>query len=88
MSTDRIKRNPKKARARRQRETMRREYDFTGGVRGKYAARFAKESVSVLLDPDVAEMFPDAASVNETLRAIDAIIRQRARRKGPSRTSR
>ena len=30
------------------------EYDFSGGVRGKYAARFSQGTNAVLLDPDVA----------------------------------
>ena len=35
------------------------EYDFSGGVRGKYAARFA-ESAKVVFDPDVAEVSTDS----------------------------
>lgn len=46
------------------------EYDFAGGVRGKYAARFAQGSNLVLLEPDVAQRFPDSRSVNEALRAL------------------
>jgi hypothetical protein len=53
------------------------EYDFRGGVRGKYAARYAEGSNVVVLDPDVAAVFPDAASVNEALRALAGIIRRR-----------
>ena len=49
---------------------MRPEYDFSGGVRGKYANRFSRGCTVVVLDPDVAEQFPDAASVNETLREV------------------
>ena len=37
---------------------MRDEYDFSGGVRGKYASRFAKGSLVVVLDPDMARRFP------------------------------
>ena len=47
-------------------------YDFSGGVRGKYAQRFAGSCKVVVLEPDVAEVFPDAASVNETLRELIA----------------
>lgn len=54
------------------------EYDFSSGVRGKYAARFAEGSNVVVLDPDVAEVFPDAESVNRALRALAEIIRQQA----------
>ena len=49
---------------------MRPEYDFTGGVRGKYAARFSRGCTVLVLDPDVAEHLPDASSVNETLREV------------------
>ena len=49
---------------------MREEYDFRGGVRGKYADRVAEGSNVVILDPDVAETFSDSASVNRALRRI------------------
>ena len=39
-------------------DEMRAEYDFSGGVRGKYAERYARGTNVVLLDPDVAEVFP------------------------------
>jgi len=49
---------------------MRDEYDFSNAVRGKYAERFAKGSNVIVLDPDVAETFPDAQAVNEALRVL------------------
>ncbi len=49
-------------------DDLRPEYDFTAGVRGKYAARFAAGSNVVVLEPDVAAAFPDAAAVNHALR--------------------
>lgn len=55
---------------------MMEEYDFTRGVRGKYAERYASGNNLVALDPDVAEVFPDSASVNRALRALSVIIRQ------------
>ena len=51
-------------------KTTPREYDFKGGVRGKYAARYAKGSNVVVLSPDVARVFPDSASANRALRAF------------------
>lgn len=51
-------------------DTMREEYDFSGGVRGKYAARFAEGTNLVLLDPDVATEFPTADAVNRALREV------------------
>ena len=53
---------------------MLQEYDLSGGVRGKYAGRFARGSSVVVLDPDVAQVFTDSESVNQALRALAAII--------------
>ena len=50
------------------------EYDFSGGLRGKYADRFPRGSGVVLLDPDVAKVFTDSESVNQALRALVTII--------------
>jgi hypothetical protein len=52
------------------------EYDFSKGVRGKYAQRYAEGTNVVVLAPDVAAVFPDAKSVNEALRALVQIARQ------------
>jgi hypothetical protein len=41
-------------------------------VRGKYVGRFGGSCRVVELEPDVAEAFPDAASVNEALRDVIA----------------
>jgi hypothetical protein len=46
------------------------EYDFSAGVRDKYAARMAKGSNLVVLDRAVHELFPDSAAVNDALRAL------------------
>jgi hypothetical protein len=62
-------------------DEMRAEYDFRGGVRGKYAERYARGTNVVLLDPDVAEVFPDPASVNRALRALAGIIRDQQEHK-------
>ena len=58
------------------------EYDFSGGIRGKYAKRYAEGTNVVVIDPDVAEYFPDHDSVNEALRSLAAIIK---RQKGANR---
>ena len=55
---------------------MRKEYDFSGGIRGKYAKRFSEGTNIVVLDPDVAEVFRDSASVNRALRALSEIIKE------------
>ena len=53
------------------------EYDFSGGVRGKYAKRYAEGANVVVIEPDVAEYFPDHDSVNESLRSLVSIIKKR-----------
>ena len=50
------------------------EYDFSGGVRGKYARRFQEGSNVVVIDADVAEYFPDHDSVNDALRSLVEVI--------------
>jgi hypothetical protein len=52
------------------------EYDFSGGVRGKYAERYARSVNIVLLDPDVAEVFHDSDAVNRALRALAGTMRE------------
>lgn len=68
----------KKTKPRSRSNGMRAEYDFRGGVRGKYARRYAHGTNVVLLDPDVAKVFPDAASVNRALRTlVEIAVKQR-----------
>jgi len=67
---------------------MRSYYDFSGGVRGKYAKRYAEGTNVVVLDPDVASVFRDAQAVNETLRAVARIIDLQARTAGRTNRSR
>lgn len=67
--------------------TIRSEYDFKGGVRGKYARRYARSTNVVMLDPDVATAFPTSRAVNAALRKLlrDTPARpQRAARKRSS----
>ncbi len=59
-----------------EREEMLPEYDFSGGVRGKYAEKYANGTNVVVLSPDVAEAFPNAEAVNNALRALLIIARQ------------
>lgn len=51
-------------------EEMLPEYDFSGGVRGKYAARYAAGTNVVVLDPDVAQEFRTSEEVNKALREL------------------
>lgn len=55
---------------------MRAEYDFSRGVRGKHAARYADGTNVVVIDPDVAAEFPTTQEVNEILRAVAQLLRQ------------
>jgi hypothetical protein len=55
---------------------MRQEYDLAGGVRGKYAKRFAQGTNIVILDPDVARIFPNSESVNRILRALSEVLKR------------
>ena len=54
---------------------MRKEYDFSKGVRGKYARKYKAGTNIVLLDPDVARVFKTQTSVNKALRSLAEIIK-------------
>ena len=62
-------------------DEMRAHYDFTGGIRGKYARRYAEGTNVVVLDPDVARLFPNREAVNDTLRAVAQIVQIQERRR-------
>ncbi len=55
-------------------DELRPEYDLSkllkDGVRGKYAERFQQGTNLILLDPDVARIFPTSKEVNEALRLL------------------
>lgn len=68
-----------------QQPLVREEYDFSGGVRGKFAAQYAEGTNLVRLDPDVAELFPTSESVNQALRALADIARRQKPRRSPKR---
>lgn len=55
------------------------EYEFSGGVRGKYAKRYSEGTNLVVLSPDVAEAFPDSRAVNDALRALINVARRSVR---------
>ncbi|MEX2214617.1 MAG: BrnT family toxin [Phycisphaeraceae bacterium] len=48
---------------------MRPEYDFSQARRGVHAKRYAEGTNVVVLDADVARLFPDSAAANKALRA-------------------
>ena len=64
--------------AKKKKLEMQPEYDFSGGVLGKYGRRYAQGTNVVVLDPDVVRMFPNAEAVNSSLRALAEIIRRRS----------
>jgi len=52
------------------------EYDFSKGVQGKYAKRYAAGTNVIVIDPDVAKYFPDHDAVNQALRSLAEIIKR------------
>ena len=66
----------KKTSSKRTDPELRAEYDFSGGVRGKYARRYALGTNVVVLEPDVAKAFPSSAAVNRSLRALAALVQE------------
>jgi len=53
------------------------EYDFSQGVRGKHYQAYKAGTNVVFLDPDVAEAFADSASVNQALRLLVKLAKER-----------
>jgi hypothetical protein len=83
----------KKATPKRPGDDLRAEYDLSqlkGGVRGKYYRQATAGTNLVLVEPELAEVFPDTESVNHALRLLAdtaeaATVRSRARRKTPNK---
>ena len=72
----------KKASAKKLNDDMRPEYDLSrlkGGVRAKYYRRAIAGTNLVLIDPEVLDVFPDGVAVNQALRALAPVLRQRRR---------
>lgn len=49
---------------------MKDDYDFSKGIRGKHAKQIAEGTNIVVLDPEVAKMFPTSEAVNKALRKL------------------
>jgi hypothetical protein len=63
----------KKISAKRIHDDLRPEYDLSrlkGGVRGKYYRQAMAGTNLMLIEPELAEVFPDAESVNRALRFL------------------
>lgn len=71
--------NMKRAKHRRNHQDIAPEYDFSSGVRGKYARRYAEGSNVVVLDPDVAAVFRDSHAVNDVLRSLAVVLRKQSK---------
>ncbi len=59
---------------------MRKEYDFSKGIKGKYAAKYKAGTNVVLLDPDVAKVFKTPRSVNQALRSLSQILKAQSQK--------
>ena len=68
-------------------DDIRPEYDFSRAKANPYAAAYAAGTNVIVLDPDVAAVFPTATEVNEALRALAGIIPKHRPGRGRSRTS-
>jgi hypothetical protein len=74
-------------------DDLREEYDLSqlsGGVRGKYYRQATAGTNPVLIEPDLADFFPDSESVNRALRVLAdaaqaATDSKRPRARRPSR---
>jgi hypothetical protein len=63
------------------------EYDFRRSRPNKYASRYAKGSIVVTLDPDVAAVFPGVREANDALRALAGVIRNQKSRRSARRSA-
>jgi hypothetical protein len=54
---------------------MKKKYDFSKGIKGKYAAKYKTGTNIVLLDPDVAKVFKTPRAVNQALRSLSQILK-------------
>ena len=49
---------------------MKKEYDFSKGIKGKYYKKFLEGNNIVVLEPDVFKKFPNSKSVNDALKEL------------------
>ncbi len=60
---------------------MLKEYDFSNGIRGKYAARYAAGSNVVVLPPDLAQAFPTPEAVHNALHGLVSLAQETTAKK-------
>ncbi|MEA3433654.1 MAG: hypothetical protein U9R13_03665 [Campylobacterota bacterium] len=58
-----------------QKDEMLEEYDFSNGIRGKYAKAYKESNNIIKLDKDISKVFPDAKSVNDALRTLIKLVK-------------
>ena len=68
-----------------EKDEMRSEYDFSSGVRGKYLPRLARGANVVVLDRDVAKIFPTSKAVNDALRVLSEAGKRHGKARAASR---
>ncbi|MFN8487565.1 MAG: hypothetical protein U0350_08245 [Caldilineaceae bacterium] len=49
------------------------DFDYSKAKPNRFAARLAQAQVMVVLDPDIAAIFPTSEAVNEALRVLAAV---------------
>jgi hypothetical protein len=59
-------------------EDMLPEYDFAPGVRGKHHEAYKAGTNVIFLEPDLAKVFTDSASVNRVLRLLLNLAKENA----------
>ena len=59
-------------------DEMRAEYDFSNAVQGKRPRAHAQGTNVFLLEPDVARVYRDSASVNRALRLLMEVARNQS----------
>jgi hypothetical protein len=61
-------------------DDMRAEYDFSDAVQGRHHRAYKEGTNIVLLEPDIARVFRDSASVNRALRLLMEVARDQTSR--------
>lgn len=61
---------------------MRSEYrfDYSKSKPNRFSEAMSRDSVAVVLDPDVAEVFDSSATVNDVLRTLISAVKKSTRR--------
>jgi len=82
-ASDTIMSKAPKAKDKVRRDELRQEYrfDYSASRPNRFAGRMRDHAVAVVLEPDVAEVFQSAQSVNQLLRSVIAALPARSRSK-------